>query len=213
MPSKRTTGMVELECSHCGAAFYRYPSMAGAYCSNQCKYAAQTDHITPETFWARVDKNGPVPEHRPELGPCWIWTGPLNDRGYALARDGRTYYRASRVAYEMVVGPMGDLLACHHCDNPACVRPDHLFPGTIQDNHADMVAKGRIAQGDRHGTHRAARPALRGRRTRLNADLVKALRIRYAAGGVTFRGLAQELGIHYSTITQAVNGETWKHLT
>jgi hypothetical protein len=38
----------------------------------------------PERFWKKVDKNGPVPAHRPELGPCWLWTGALVGRGYRV---------------------------------------------------------------------------------------------------------------------------------
>ncbi len=51
---------------------------------------------------------------------------------------------ASRAAWEMVNGPIPTgMFACHHCDNPPCVRPDHLFLGTPKDNTEDMLRKGR----------------------------------------------------------------------
>lgn len=65
------------------------------------------------------------------------------------SRSGATAL-AHRVVYEGLVGPIPEgMLLCHHCDNPKCVRPDHIFVGTDADNKADMYAKGRHASGDR----------------------------------------------------------------
>ena len=98
-----------------------------------------------ERFWSRVDKNGPVPTHRPELGPCWVFTG--SDRGplghaRMHVRNKRT--SAHRFAWELEHGPIADgLQVLHHCDNGACVRGAHLFLGTQADNMRDMSEKGR----------------------------------------------------------------------
>lgn len=87
-----------------------------------------------ERFWAKVDKHGPVPQHRPELGPCWPWTGALS-QGYGhLTYRSRTR-KAHQVAFELLVGsvPAGMELD-HLCRNRACVSPAHLEPVTHQEN-------------------------------------------------------------------------------
>lgn len=89
-------------------------------------------------FWSRVDKSN----------DCWIWTGAVAS-GYGACRYKGKQTTAHRVAYELEVGliPTG-LVVMHRCDNPLCVKPDHLVVGTQSENLRDMVAKGRYG-GDR----------------------------------------------------------------
>jgi len=88
-----------------------------------------------ERFWEKVEKTD----------GCWLWTSTLNTWGYGQFQIGRTkQYRAHRIAYELTYGPIpAGMHVCHHCDNPRCVRPDHLFLGTHLDNMRDRQAKGR----------------------------------------------------------------------
>lgn len=106
------------------------------------------DEKTIARFWSKVDRNGPVPEHVPHIGNCWVWTGSVSPSGYGQfsCRLGCKYkcWPASRVSLSMAVGDLGQLYALHRCDNRRCVRQDHLFPGTHADNVADAVAKGRL---------------------------------------------------------------------
>lgn len=86
-----------------------------------------------ERFWPKVEKTD----------GCWLWTANTRPNGYGLFGS----VGAHRVAYELCVGPIpSGMYVCHRCDNPACVRPDHLFVGTQLDNMRDMVTKGRGRQ-------------------------------------------------------------------
>jgi hypothetical protein len=103
-----------------------------------------------DRLWAKVDK---TPGHGPN-GDCWVWTGWVTPKGgygqiqRPKTEGGRTDY-VHRVSYELHHGvQLGRArktgpLVLHRCDNPACVNPEHLFLGDDQDNHRDMMAKGR----------------------------------------------------------------------
>lgn len=95
-------------------------------------------------LWEKVDMSG----------ACWMWTGTRTRGGYGHIRDGRKLRQVHRVVYELACGPIPDGLdIAHRCDNPACVRPEHLFPATHAENMSDMKAKGRGNSGYRGVTH------------------------------------------------------------
>lgn len=95
-----------------------------------------------ERFWRRVNKNGPVPDARPDLGPCWLWTGGLTAHSYgSFACEPRrpnghlSSKGAHRYAYEILVGPVPEGLVLDHlCRVKACVCPEHLEPVTNAEN-------------------------------------------------------------------------------
>lgn len=143
---------------------------------------------------------------------CWIWIGAK--RHDLKTERGGLYYcgkvhRAYCVSWMLHKGPIPDgLLVCHHCDNPRCVNPDHLFLGTYKDNAEDCVAKGRFV------TARFMESRVRGTRHRsakLNPDSVREIRERAAAGEADER-LARIYGVAPSAIYAVVRRKSWKHV-
>lgn len=143
-------------------------------------------------FWTKVDQAGPVPPHRADLGPCWVWKASRKENGYGQFFVNRRPVYAHRYAYAATHGEVPEgLRVLHKCDNPPCVRPDHLFVGTAQDNANDAIAKGRVPFGER------------GSQARLADQQVAAIRALVAARAIVGRFekrlLARAVGIslHY----------------
>lgn len=97
----------------------------------------QADQELIARFWSNVDKSG----------ECWIWTGNRDDGGYGRLGFNYKQYKAHRLSYDMEYGGLAPgMVICHHCDNPSCVRPTHLFKGTQADNMRDRYRKGRYGK-------------------------------------------------------------------
>lgn len=155
-----------------------------------------------ERFWEKVDKNGPAPPHVPELGPCWVWTAGVNSSGYAwMWLDGRPRL-GSRIVWRIVSGedPTQDVL--HRCDNPRCVRPEHLFLGSDKDNARDKIRKGRAGRVLRGAEHP---------RARTTAEDVIDMRV-LRAFGATYNALASAYGLSKRRVRDICLGRCWAHV-
>lgn len=102
-------------------------------------------------FWSRVDKRGE--------DECWPWTGAKVSRGYGRISVNGKAAVATQVSWSIANGkpfPVG-LFACHACDNPSCVNPKHIWPGTAKENIQDAERKGRMVHNNpgyrQHWTH------------------------------------------------------------
>lgn len=165
------------------------------------------DDRLPPRFWSKVRVD--------EASGCWIWTASKNRQGYGKYRNGgSSSLPAHRVAYEILVGPLGELLACHRCDTPPCVNPAHIFGGTCADNHADRNAKGRQASGDRNGQRLHPESVPRGERNgraRLQPGDVVIIRAELAAG-TTKASLARRFRVSETVIRHVGQRKSWRHI-
>jgi hypothetical protein len=147
-------------------------------------YVSHTSHhnrVWPtieEKFDQRVDRTG----------SCWVWTGGLNSNGYGtLKRPGGKPRYAHRYSWERENGPIPDgLNVLHKCDNPPCVRPDHLFLGTQKVNGEDMAGKWRSTWGERNA----------------QARLTDAQAVAVANDWRSTREVAEQYGISRSTVSK-----------
>lgn len=99
------------------------------------------------SFWEKVDKIGPVPTAKPELGPCWIWLTNINPNGYGQFTISKKTRFTHILAYEWIVGkvPFG-LELDHLCRNRACCNPSHLEPVTRSENIRRGLLPGMVSK-------------------------------------------------------------------
>lgn len=167
---------------------------------------------TTRRFWRKVNKNGPVPAHRPELGPCWVWTGHVNNQGYGAYsipnNHGYSNVRPHRIAFSLAYGgiPSDKPYICHACDNRRCCNPSHLFAGTQKDNIRDAVAKQRLKPCGLKWKRGEACAFSK----HTDADIL-AIRARFDAGESQASILLDYPGSQ-SNLSSICRGKGWRHL-
>ena len=149
--------------------------------------AGKVTRSVEERFWEKVNK---TPR-------CWLWTAHGNDKGYGMfwVKDRNEF--AQRVSWRLRFGEFNrELRVLHRCDNPACVRPDHLFLGTPTDNMLDRDRKGRQAKGERNGNRKLTEAKVRAIRRSTRSAMA----------------LARQYGIDVTHVWNIVKRRQWRHI-
>lgn len=125
---------------------------------------------------------------------CWQWNAHADKDGYGVLPGANQNTRAHRLSYEIHIGPIPDgMIVCHHCDNPGCVNPEHLFVGTAKDNAQDALQKDRHYLGEKNG------------RAKLTAEYVEKIK----KSDLSYVELGSIYGVSKSTISNIKRGKGW----
>ena len=128
---------------------------------------------------------------------CLEWPFGKSSTGYGAVYELGQNLKAHRIAFETIFWPISrDLVIRHRCDNPSCVNPFHLLPGTAADNVQDKVMRGRAARGERHG------------RAKLSAADVLVIR----GSELSSQQLAGQFGVSANMVRYIRKGANWSHL-
>lgn len=139
-----------------------------------------------ERFWSRASK--------PRRG-CWEWQGPRNGSGYGIVNFRDQMWRTHRLSLTLASGPIEDgLQVCHRCDNPPCIRPDHLYVGSALENSMDRADRGRQGVGQFAKLSEA------------DADIIR----ERALSGEDEAALASDFGVSQNTVRRIARGRIWK---
>lgn len=170
-----------LKCFCCGDAF-ESRGARGKFCSIFCRY----------WFYARAN----------DPDKCWIWSGPMDKRGYGLIYHNNTILFAHRASWILTYGKINNgLFILHNCDNPSCTNPTHLHLGTQQDNVDDRESRGRriALKGENHGMAKI---------TESNVRLIR-MAIR---SGIKPVKLEKMFSLSSGYASKIANRHMWKHV-
>lgn len=186
-------------CERCGAVFEKDKRLdwkqwsKRRYCTQSCSGMAATimNAATRPTIRQKFE-SGFI-----RNDDCWEWNGTIDGYGYGVLDHNKRRYRAHVLALEYDGRPVPKgMVACHHCDNPGCVRPSHLYVGTQRDNVRDAVSRDRIAHGTRNSN------------AKLTPDQVLEMR----KLDLPFAEVGRRYGVSRPTAARAIKGETWRRV-
>lgn len=178
---------IHRNCRHCGKSFLAHGPRE-FWCCHEHR------------FWSKVDKSD-----RPN--GCWEWTGYRNADGYGSFRMVSAvngWVLAHRFSFEtrhrlLLSGE----LVLHKCDNPPCVRPDHLEGGDHLKNMTDAFTRGRLRDRDYRGEKH---PSVK----LTEKNVLEILRI---GRSVPIKETARRFGVSKYAISDVINGRSWRHIT
>lgn len=148
-------------------------------------------NVIVKRFWVNVKKTN----------KCWEWQLGKDKNGYGIFTIKGHSYKAHRISYQIINGKIPEKMCIlHKCDNPLCVRPDHLFLGTLADNSIDMVMKGRSLFGEKN------------RKSKLKDSDILKIRSIYNKNKITQTEIANIFNVTQSMIGFIVRKENWIHI-
>ena len=157
-------------------------------------YHEETSDEIRQRFWSKIDRTG----------GCWIWIAKSNVKGYGQFSARKQRILAHRWSYMEAFGPIPEgLFVCHHCDNPKCVRPNHLFLGTQADNLRDKAEKNRC----RNQYSPGARGGKVTRGPRVSNETREQIVNAYLAGRDSQAKIGVEFGVRQTTVSKFVRAD------
>lgn len=171
---------------------HRLRSYAGKPMDSPIRTTLPPSATPSERLYARLVIGGP--------DECWVWAGGTSQKGYGKMRcvPGGNYQYTHRVSWAVHNGPIPDgLHVLHHCDNPPCCNPNHLFLGTNDDNVADKMSKNRHYAGESSPVAKLS-----------ESDVLEIRKI----GREQVASVAKRYKVDPSTIYSIINRRTWKHV-
>ena len=174
---RRIGKVKEYPCEQCETPCYK--KYEKAFCSDPCRFLSYVD----------------MSENTKE---CWLWTGSVRRGGYGGSSFKGKVISSHRLSYILFKGeiPEGKLV-CHTCDNPPCVKPSHLWIGTVKDNSIDMVTKGRSLHGEAHKKSKIK-----------NEDVVNIRKMNI--DGIAQNEIALQYGLTAGHVNNIVKKRAWK---
>lgn len=146
--------------------------------------------VGQEQFWRHVEKTD----------GCWWWRGSVHTNGYGEVKVAKKRILAHRRSWLLTFGDIPEgLCVLHRCDHPLCVRPDHLWLGTVVDNNRDRSTKGRTAR---------VRPSVYGT-AKLSFEKADEIRKRYSGAWGEMGKLAREYNVSRSVVSDILARKSW----
>lgn len=146
-----------------------------------------------DRFWTKVDKTS----------SCWIWAAGKTPMGYGMFNINGKNRAAHRVSVILDNRDPRGFVVMHKCDNPSCVRPDHLIVATQKDNMMDMSRKGRC-----HTNHAKG---INAGHNKLTEEQVHEIRRSHKLGQ-SQKSLAEQYKLNGTTVFDIVHRNIWKHI-